>query len=64
MIVGDGHVADKKGAVMFRSKHHNNPVGRLRQFAHLVFEESVLAGPPVISGLLDIENEFRWRKRP
>ena len=39
-------------------------VGRLRQLAHRVYEASGMADPPVISGLVDLENEHRWRHRP
>lgn len=39
----------------------NNSDGPLRRLAHLVYDVSGLADPPVISGLLDLEDEYRRR---
>ena len=42
----------------------SNSSGPLRRLAHLVYDVSGLADPPVISGLLDLEDQYRHRTRP
>ena len=46
--------------------HPSSPttIGRLRRFASLVYERAGLDDRPTISGLIDLENEYRWRQRP